>query len=185
MRPSTAELGRENMVKADWFILIEQWVKTGRGDLGLTLPYIVGAIAFKKKQTNLSVEFVKNILDEIAYNPVEGYFTEVRWCSNINAPVFNTRENSWPYKLASPVEIARPSGEGKSIVFSKDMQSGLHFNTSEPKTLLKCLVQHAAEPVFQGKFARCRSENGTRFEFREFSKADIEFIQRSIITPNQ
>ncbi len=173
------------MAKPDWFILIAQWVKTGRGDFGPTLPFIVGAIAFKNGQTSLSVEFVKNILDEIVYNPVEGYFTEVRWCPDINAPVFNTRENNWPYKLASPVEIARPSGEGKSIVFSKDMQSGLHFNTSNSKTLLECLVQHAIVPVSQGKFSRYRSKDGTGFEFREFSKADIGYIQKAIMTPSQ
>ena len=173
------------MAKPDWFVLLEQWVKTGRGNFGPTLPFIVGAIAFKNGQTSLSVEFVKNVLDEIVYNPVDGYFTEVRWCPDIDVPVFNTRENNWPYKLASPVEIARPSGEGKSIVFSKDMQSGFHFNTSDPKTLLEGLVQHAIEPLSQGKFSRCRSKNGTGFKFREFSKVGIEYIQKAIMTPNQ
>ncbi|MFA6012578.1 MAG: hypothetical protein WC799_21480 [Desulfobacteraceae bacterium] len=83
-------------------------------------------------------------------NFVEGYFTEVRWCPDIDVPVFNTRENKWPYMLASPIEIARPSGERKSIVFSRDIQSGFHCNTTDPEMLLECLLQNAIEPVSQG-----------------------------------
>jgi hypothetical protein len=80
--------------------------------------------------------------------------------------------------------LPRPSGEGKSLLFSKDLRSGLHINSSDPKMILKCLVQHAADPVSQGKFSRCLSKNGTGFEFREFTQDDIEFIRSSIITPN-
>ena len=173
------------MAIPDWFILLDQWVKTGKGDFGPTLPFIVGAIAYKNGQTHLTIEHVQRIIDEIAYNPVEGYFTEVRWCPDIDAPVFNTRDINWPYKLASPVEIVRPSGEGKSIVFSKDMQSGFHFNSSDPKTLLDRLVQHAIEPVSQGKFSRCRVKDATGCEFKEFSNVDLEYIQNTIMAPNE
>ncbi len=172
------------MAKPDWFILIDQWVKQGKGDLGITLPFLVGAIAYKYEQINLSFHHVQKIVHEIAYNPVEGFFTEVRWCHDIDAPVFNTREVNWPYKLASPVEIPRPSGEGKAIVFSKDLQSTFHLNSTDPKTLLDRLAQHATEPVSKGRFSRSRKEDGTGFEFREFSAVDLEYIKTTIMDPN-
>ena len=68
------------MVIPDWFILLDQLVKQGKGDFGPTLPFLVGAIAYKNGQTNLIIKHVQKVIDEIAYNPVEEYFTEVRWC---------------------------------------------------------------------------------------------------------
>ena len=173
------------MIFPDWFILLDQWVKKGKGEYGPTLPFIAGAIAYKKGQTHLNIEHVQNIIDEIAYSPVEGYFTEVRWCPNIDAPVFNTREIDWPYKLAEQVEFIPPSSENKSIIFSQDIQSGFHFGTSDPKTLLNCLVQHAIEPVSKGEFSRCRSKDGMDCEFREFSENSLEYIRNTIGPPNK
>lgn len=133
---------------------------------------------------NLIIKHVQKVIDEIAYNPVEEYFTEVRWCHDIDAPVFNRREINCPYKLTSSVEIVRPSGEGKAIVFSKDLQSEFNFNSTDPQTLLDHLIQHAIEPVAQSKFSRCHKKDGTGFEFREFSDVDFEYIQNTIMAPN-
>ena len=173
------------MTFPDWFLLLESWVKEGRGEFGPTLPFIVGETAYKKGQTNLNIEHVQNIIDEIAYHPVEGYFTEVRWCPDIDAPVFNTRKIGWPYKLASQVEIVPPASKNKSIVFSQDIQSGFHFGTSDTKILLNCLVQHAAEPVSKGMFSRCHAKDGLQCEFGKFSEYDLKYIRKTIGAPNQ
>jgi len=172
------------MTLPDWFVLLEQWKKQGRGEYGPTLPFIVGATAYKNGQINLNTEHVQKVIDEIAYNPVKGYFTEVRWCPDIDAPVFNTREISWLYKLVSQVEFVPPSSEKKSIVFGQNIQSGFHFGTSDPVTLLDCLVQHATEPVSKGMFSRCRAKDGLHCEFREFSENDLEYIRNTIGAPN-
>ena len=175
---------RNDMAKPDWFILLDQWKQKGRGEFGHTLPFLVGAIAYKYGQTDLSSQHIRNFLNEIAYNPVEGYFTEVRWCHDIDAPVFNTRPNDWPYKLPSSVAIPHPSGEGKSIVFSKDLQSSFHLNSTNPETLLCRLAEQATGPISQGRFSRNRKKEGIGYEFREFSAADLEYIHNTIMAPN-
>ena len=172
------------MARPDWFILLDQWMKKGRGEFGPTLPYIIGAIAYRNGQTQLNIEHVQKMIDEIAYNPVEGYYTEVRCCPDIDAPVFNTRKINWPYKLASEVEFVPPSSENKSIVFSQNIQSSFHFDTSNPDTLLDRLVQHATEPVSKGMFSRCRAKDGMGCEFKEFSENDLEYIRNTICPPN-
>lgn len=149
------------MTKPDWFILIEQWKPKSMGEYGPTLPFLVGAIAYKSGQTDLSVQHVRNVLNEIAHHPVEGYVTEVRWCHDIDAPVFNTRTIDFPYKISSSVAIQRPSGEGESLVFSQDFQSSFHFDSTNPSTLLDLLTEQAMKPISKGRYSRKRKAEFT------------------------
>ena len=41
------------MKTPDWFILIDQWVPENLGEHGVTLPFLVGALAHKTGEGNL------------------------------------------------------------------------------------------------------------------------------------
>lgn len=96
------------MTKPDWFMLLEQWKPRRMGELGVTLPFIVGAWAYKAGQTDLGAQQVRNVLEDITKHPVEGCVTEVSWCNNISAPVLNTTRINAP-RMNHSVAIQRPS----------------------------------------------------------------------------
>ena len=169
------------MTKPDWFILIDQWKPKGMGEYGPTLPFLVGAIAYKSGQTDLSVQHVREFLNEIAQHPMEGYVTEVRWCHDIDAPAFNTRTIDFPYKMPSSVAILRPSGEGESLVFSRDLQSPFQLNSTNPSTLLDRLTEQAMEPISKGRYSRKRKDDGIEYEYGDFQAIDLDYIHNTIM----
>lgn len=62
------------------------------GEVGITLPFLVGALATKFGNARPSAQDIRLLLQEIANNPVKGYVTEVRWCQNVEAPVLSVSE---------------------------------------------------------------------------------------------
>ena len=173
------------MTKPDWFILIEQWKPKGMGEYGPTLPFLVGAIAYKSGYTDLNVQQVRDVLNEIAQHPMEGYVTEVRWCHDIDAPVFNTRPIDFPYKMPSSVAIPRPSGKGESIVFSQNLQSSFHFDSTNPSTLIDRLIEQAMGPISEGLYSRQRKAGGIEYEYGEFQAIDLGYIHKTIMLSHQ
>ncbi len=168
------------MTKPDWFILIEQWVPKGMGTTGVTLPFLVGALAYKAGQTDLGARHVRDVLDDIIQHPVEGYVTEVCWCHDISAPVLNTKRNDSPMRMPSSVAIPRPSGEGESLVFGTNLE--FHWNSKDPLAWLDRLAEDAAEPVSNGRYSRKRKDGSIEFEYGDFRDMEVDYIQSTIMT---
>lgn len=169
------------MVKPDWFILIERWVPERMGDLGVTLPFLVGALALKTRDTNLNASHVRRLLDEMVANPVHGYVTEVSWCHAIDAPAFNTKTADSRNRMSSPAGIAPPSGHGQSLVFGSSLF--IKWGSSDPSVLLDRLVEDATEHISRGRYSRNRNAGTTEFEYGDFLPAEIAYITRMIMTP--
>ncbi len=168
------------MEKPDWFILIERWVPERMGELGVTLPFLVGALAFKAGDMQLNSSHVRKLLSEMSANPVHGYVTEVSWCPNIGAPVFNTKATDSPERMKSSAGIAHPSGHGQSLVFGPNLLT--HWGCTDPSVLLDRLVEDATEHVSKGRYSRKQKLGTTEFEYGDFLPGEIAYIQKMIMT---
>jgi hypothetical protein len=71
-----------------WFQLVKKWKDSGRGTYGLTFPFLIGALAELNK-TAPTRKIIEELLDTIIRNPTTGFYSEVRWCGNINEPVIS------------------------------------------------------------------------------------------------
>lgn len=69
-------------VRSDWFILVQDWLRGG-GEIGHSLPYLVGARGVICKNTKPSLEDASRLFDEIINNPVEGYIAPLVGVANL------------------------------------------------------------------------------------------------------
>ena len=79
------------MTSPDWFVLMQAWVIQNHGDRGLTLPFLVGALAYKKGKTQTTMDDAKELLEEMITKPVPNYVTEIAWCSALLCPFLPPR----------------------------------------------------------------------------------------------
>lgn len=170
------------MKKPDWFLIIEQWAPKRMGEIGVTLPFLVGALAYKAGHTNLGAKHVRDVLNDIIKHPVENYVTEVSWCHNISAPVLNIKRIDSPERMQSLVVIPRPSGKGESLVFGRNLE--FRWDSKNPWVWYERLVEDAEKPVSNGKYSRKRRDGGVEFEYGEFRDNELDYIQSTIITSN-
>ena len=66
------------MRRADWFTLIQEWKAKGMGQTGVTLPFLIGALANKSGRNEWSSQDVHYLIEEIVRHPEKGYVIEVR-----------------------------------------------------------------------------------------------------------
>lgn len=158
-------LSYRTMAKPDWFVLIEQWKPQGMGELGATLPFLVGAIAYKRKQKRTGLLEIQTLLDDIVHRPMDGYSTVVVWCRDIGAPVLNLWQLDSLYKIESLAVIFRPSGTGASVIFGENLKG--RWNSKDSAELLNFLLQDAVGPVSAGKYSR------NEFEYGDFLIGEI------------
>jgi hypothetical protein len=171
------------MNKPDWFILIDRWVPEGMGEHGVTLPFLVGALAYKAGERNLDSSYIRRLLDEITGNPVDGYVTEVSWCVQITAPILNTQRADSPERMSPSVAIPHPSGHGEALVFGPNLVS--RWNSRDPYALIERLVEDATDPVCGGTFSRIRTPGTSRSEYGHFRPGEISYIKRVIMNSQQ
>ncbi len=171
------------MATPDWFTLIQQWREKGMGEYGITLPFLVGALARKTGESSLNANHVREALDLIIKSPVDGYVTEVRLCAAIDAPVFTvTPLNSATNQMIHKSSFVRPSGEGTSLGFSTDLHSEYGgLGCSDADECFEKLINHAAEHVQQGHFSKYWSETENNYIYGEFQAKDLEFIKEVLM----
>lgn len=167
------------MNKPDWLTLIEQWVPSGMGSEGVTLPYLVGALAHSAGKSNAGKKDIREVLDSMSSKPVEGFVTEVMWCGNIKAPVFKVVPIDSARRIKSPYKIPHPSGNGESIVFSENLK--VYFKEKDPDALLRSLIDDTCQPVLEGRFSRQRSPGKfMEYEYNAFTERDLAYIEKTI-----
>jgi len=167
------------MKKPDWFVLIEQWKARGMGQYGVTLPFLVGALGYKSGRSALSSNDIRDVLQEIVTNPVVGYVTEVRWCGNIDAPVFSVSRISDVSKMPLTSYFPAQNGEA-SLGFSQDLQSMFGLNCSGTEECLDKLIAHAASHVEKGHVSRMLNSTTGQHEYVAFSPKERQFIEDTI-----
>jgi hypothetical protein len=164
------------MSAPDWFIIIEQWKVKGMGSYGVTLPFIVGALAYAKGERAVSVENIREVLSEIIESPVKDYITVVRWCGDIDEPVFSIREPSDPYSLSISDFFLRRDGNGRAVVFTEDLMSMINLDCKTAAECREKLVERAKEHVEKGFFSKSTGAIGI-LEFGEFTGRDLTYIK--------
>lgn len=167
------------MKQPDWFVLIDQWKAKGMGQYGVSLPFLVGALGYRSAQIDFSSNDVRTVLNEIVNNPVAGYVTEVRWCGNIDAPVFSVSRVDDARRMPFASHFSAGTGE-VTLGFSQDLQSMFHLNCSGNADCLEKLIQYAAPYVEQGRFSKVRNQTSGELEYGPFTEKDRLFIEEAI-----
>lgn len=168
------------MKNPDWFVLIEQWIPEKMGVFGITLPFLVGALAYKNDINKPDIVEVKKVLSEICNKPIDGYVIEVADCDDINAPVLRARRCDSPFRIDRKIAITHPSGEGQSLVFGSGLST--HWQSTDAKILVDRLAEDAAQHTEKGQYSRRRNPVDFSFEYGDFSPTEFEYIKRTIMT---
>lgn len=157
------------MEKPFWFRLIEQWKQTGRGEYGLTFPFLVGAISnYTGEKPNESL--VESVFKTIIESPFEGCYCEVRWCGNINEPVASVKALQEIHKV-SIKSLFKSQQEGlTSLAFTTDLMSMFNLNCKNELDCLNKLIAYTTQHVLEENY----SKNGD--QFTSFTGDDLEFI---------
>jgi hypothetical protein len=168
-----------NMQLPDWFLLVRDWRTTRMGTVGITLPFLVGALAAKANNPKPSVEDILDLLHEIVDSPVKGYVTEIRWCPNTDAPVLSVAATDSVFSLPLKSHFSTVTG-GTSLGFSEDIHSMFGLNCSSCKECLEALVANARPYVEAKTFSRvCDPKTGER-TYGDFSEKERQFIVNTI-----
>jgi hypothetical protein len=170
------------MAQPDWFVLIEQWVPRKMGQTGVTLPFLVGALALKAGRSgHLAARDVRQVLDEITTHPVDGYVTEVIWCHYIDAPVFTVTRADARDRIRPTVAVRLPVGVGESLVFGPNVYNRPGWGQDAAASFER-LVADAAEPVSMGTYSRRPKQGTINFEHADFSEKERDYIRDMIMT---
>lgn len=150
-----------------WFELIKQWRESGRGSYGITFPFLVGALGFISKE-EITKTYIEHVFDEIIKNPAAGYYSEVRWCGNIDEPVISINKIENLSNIA--VKDSFKSNNCNSLVFTVDLMSMFHLDSNDAKDCLEKLILRTWGTVSQENY----SKNGG--QFTPFTDDDFTFI---------
>ncbi len=153
-----------------WFSVIEQWKEMGKGEYGVTFPFLVGAIA-KTSAQSINKAFVISIFQEIINNPVAGYYCEVRWCVNIDEPVASVKKTEEIHNVSIKSKFVVENTENVSLAFTTDLMSMFNLDCSNNQECLEKLTSVTIEKVAEGNF----SKNGG--VFTPFTESDLKFIE--------
>jgi hypothetical protein len=156
--------------KPYWFKIIEQWKEMGKGEYGVTFPFLIGAVA-KLSTGSVTEEFTKSVFRDIIENPVSGYYCEVRWCGNINEPVASIKLVSEIHNVSIKSQFKSSISGNVSLAFTTDLMSMFNLNCANEKECLGKLVALATEIADEGNFSK---NDGT---FTPFTAGDLEFIE--------
>jgi hypothetical protein len=165
------------MREPDWFILIKQWVANPRRT-GLTLPFLVGALARKAGRTGADEQYVREVLNEIVARPVGGYVAQVSWCGDIRAPVLSTARVGSRHKMASPTGLPNGPAAGNTLAFTRNIVD--HWSLKDPRDLLEKLTEDAVRAIRDGGYSRRPADDSGEFEYADFTTAELEFIDGAI-----
>jgi hypothetical protein len=169
---------RTNSSLPDWLILMRQWLEQRMGNTGITLPFLAGALAFKRGENSVSADGLHSLLDIMISSPLPGHFVGVRWCGNIQAPVLSSLSLDDP--LIRQCEVRSPSGL-VSFAFSPDAMSS--FGGLDCDCALNCtekLIQYSLPYTEAGNFSRVYDGESNGFIYSTFRPREFEFI-RSVL----
>ena len=158
-------------MKSAWFKLLEYH---RRNRLGLTLPFLIGALRTPPGATvadaGVSIGELRRLLESMRDETPDSYYIRIMTCNNLGQPV------------ATPGPSRYRQGTVDREIFStkRDMCSLYIEPTYLPDeqrgfaSLLECLWSHSAQPILERRFS---FRNGT---FDAFSEDDRRFIQEAL-----
>lgn len=161
-------------MEPDWFILMQEWKKQNYGDRGITLPFLVGALAFKENNSQPTAADARSLLEEMITSPVDNYVTEIGWCSSLGAPVLAAARAL--SGSTSKVGFKRPSKDELCLIFGDDLQR--HGNLWNSRSLVEELVDDTKEPIEGRRYSRDSQSQS----YRVFEPWETKFIEETIMS---
>lgn len=156
-----------------WFNIIQQWKLMGKGDYGVTFPFLMGALAYKStEETDISSVF-QSIINE----PVDGFYSEVRWCENIDEPVISIVKLENITKVAIKAGFSARGADTTSLAFTEDLISFFHLDCKTADECLSKLIFYTGKFVSNGQYSNQLNRKKFEREFAPFSADDIQFIE--------
>lgn len=149
------------------------------GAVGITLPFLVGALAAKANNPQPSVQDIRLLLQEITGAPVDGYVTEVRWCPDTDAHVLSVAATASKFALPLRSHFSSTTGH-PSLGFSEDIHSMFGLNCSGSEECLEALVANARPYVEARTFSRHRDPKTGERTYGDFSEKEKQFIVNTI-----
>lgn len=159
------------MGKPDWFLLMSAWVKEGHGERGITLPFLVGAIALSRQNENPTIQDARTLLDEMITQPVHEHVVEIAWCSSLAAPILTA--NAAPSPFQPQVGFQFPGGKEMCVVFGLDLQD--RWKSSDPIVLVDSLLDESELAISDRMFSRDPNSK-TYKAFERWEKGFIEQV---------
>lgn len=157
------------MNKPLWFELISKWKEWGRGYYGITFPFLVGALS-RSRKIELNEAGVAQAFNEIASNPVEGFYCEVRWCSDIDEPVATMKPHS---DLEQVVIQGNVFSRGQvSFGFTADLMGMFGLDCKDSNECIEKLIERTFGIVAAGNFSKNQGL------FTPYTAEDIKFISK-------
>jgi len=159
----------------DWFKLIKAW--RDQGHYGLTLPFIVGAIAFRNGRCVVERGETESLLTQMIEGPVTGFIVQIRWCMDYQSAVFTVYEEDSPYRLFNDnggVEIKNTTRPAPVIVIERNLAARWNL-PYDGNRLIAALIDQAEPIAHQGRFSKSWKEDG--LEYGPFQDEEIRFIR--------
>ncbi len=165
------------MSNPDWFVLMKEWVAQNHGDRGVTLPFLVGALAYKQNNEASSWKDARSVLTQMIEQPVENHVTEIAWCSSLGTPILTAATAPSPFQ--PQVGFRYPSSEIMSLVFGLDLQN--RWNSSNGNDLLESLLDDAEVAIHDRTYSR----DPTSKTYKPFQPWEKRFIEETIMAPTR
>lgn len=156
-----------------WFNIIQQWKLMGKGQYGVTFPFLMGAIAHKNSEKT----DIESVFQLIINEPVDGYYSEVRWCGNIDEPVVSIKKIEDITKVAIKASFSARSSDITSLGFTEDLMSFFHLDCTTADECLRKLISYTEKYVSNGHFSKELNRETFEREFTVLSSDDIKFIE--------
>lgn len=157
---------------------MSEWVKQRWGERGVTLPFLVGALAIKNKNLTTTAEDAQSLLREMVADPVSGYLIEIGWCPMLRAPVLAARKVG-SIGFSHAVGFKHPSNDQLCLVFSQEFQQ--KGDSSDAESLLKVLIDDAEEPIKNKTYSRDPNSK----TYKEFAEGELKFIREIFAITNR
>ncbi|WP_455294183.1 hypothetical protein [Vibrio parahaemolyticus] len=156
-----------------WFNIIQQWKLMGKGQYGVTFPFLMGALAHKSTEE----ADISSVFQLIINEPVDGFYSEVRWCGNIDEPVISIVKLEDITKAAIKAGFSAPGSDTTSLAFTEDLMSFFHLDCKTADECLSKLISYTENFVGNGQYSKQLNRQTFEREFAPFSADDIQFIE--------
>lgn len=166
-------------IHTGWQILLREWIERGMGNTGITLPFLVGALAIKRGKHFASEVEVRELIHTIVSHPVQGHFVGIRRCQNIQAPVLSLLSLKDP--MIRKCKLYSSDGQ-LSIAFSPDAMSKISgLDCKSVSGCVEKLILHATPHAATGKFSRQFDPQSKSFIYTNPTQSELEFINASLM----
>jgi len=151
-------------------MLLNEWRRRGRK--GLTLPFLVGAVLRERGSPAGTKSDIWALLNEIASQDDDQRMVLFGWCADLRTPLLHMEfaETRMFQDLFEPAD--------EFFVVEKTLATHLRVTASDKLELLNILVDHAEQPVNEGRYSFKRIAG--EWTYAPFDQEDIQLIEAAL-----